>query len=152
MNSKIETVIGFDFGTSWIGTAVGQTLTAQASPLKAIKSFKNKPDWQTISDLIDEWKPQKLIVGLPTSDFPETKIMTDKASRFSRQLEGRYRIDTELINERLTTREAYVIAIDSGQRKSKPEIDSLSAVLITETWLREYKHRMDSSLSAENDH
>ena len=135
--APIETVIGFDYGTSWIGIAVGQTLTAQARPLSAIKSFKQSPDWKAISLLINEWKPQKLIVGLPTSDYSETKYMTDKASRFSRQLHGRFHIDTELIDERLTTREAYTIAIDSGSRKSKPEIDSLSAVLITETWLRE---------------
>jgi len=135
--ASIETVIGFDYGTSWIGIAVGQTLTAQARPLTAIKSFKQSPDWEAISLLISEWKPQKLIVGLPTSNYSETKYMTDKASRFSRQLHGRFHIDTELIDERLTTREAYTIAIDSGSRKSKPEIDSLSAVLITETWLRE---------------
>lgn len=139
--APIETVIGFDYGTSWIGIAVGQTLTAQARPLTAIKSFKQSPDWDAISLLISEWKPQRLIVGLPTSDYSETKYMTDKASHFSRQLHGRFHIDTELIDERLTTREAYTIAIDSGSRKSKPEIDSLSAVLITETWLREYQRQ-----------
>lgn len=139
---KIETVIGFDYGTSWIGIAVGQTLTAQARPLSAIKSFKQSPDWQAISRLLDEWKPQKLIVGLPTSEYAETKYMTDRASRFSRQLQGRYSIDTELIDERLTTREAYTIAINSGNRKSKQEIDSISAVLITETWLREYQRQL----------
>lgn len=139
---KIETVIGFDYGTSWIGIAVGQTLTAQARPLPAIKSFKQSPDWEAISNLLDEWKQQKLIVGLPTSEHPETKYMTDKANRFSRQLHGRFHIDTRLIDERLTTRGAYTIAISSGKRKSKPEIDSLSAVLITETWLREYQRQL----------
>ena len=59
---KIETVIGFDYGTSWIGIAVGQTLTAQARPLPAIKSFKQSPDWEAISNLLGEWKPQKLIL------------------------------------------------------------------------------------------
>lgn len=140
--TAIETVIGFDYGTSWIGVAVGQTLTAQASPLPAIKSFKQSPDWEAISQLLSEWKPQKLIIGLPTSEYPETKPMTDKASRFSRQLHGRFHIDAELIDERLTTREAYTIAIESGQRKSKQKIDSISAVLITETWLREYQRQL----------
>jgi putative Holliday junction resolvase len=83
-----------------------------------------------------------LIVGLPTSDYSETKYMTDKASRFSRQLHGRFHIDTQLIDERLTTREAYTIAFASRKRKSKSEIDSLSAVLITETWLREYQRQL----------
>ncbi len=141
-DAAIETVIGFDYGTSWIGIAVGQTLTAQARPLSAIKSFKRSPNWEAISLLLSEWKPQKLIVGLPTSDYSETKYMTDKASRFSRQLHGRFHIDTQLIDERLTTREAYTIAIASGKRKNKSEIDSLSAVLITETWLREYQRQL----------
>ncbi len=141
-DGAIETVIGFDYGTSWIGIAVGQTLTAQARPLSAIKSFKRSPNWEAISLILSEWKPQKLIVGLPTSDYSETKCMTDKASRFSRQLHGRFHIDTQLIDERLTTREAYTIAIASGKRKSKSEIDSLSAVLITETWLREYQRQL----------
>ena len=141
-DAAIETVIGFDYGTSWIGIAVGQTLTAQARPLSAIKSFKRSPNWGAISLLLSEWKPQKLIVGLPTSDYSETKYMTDKASRFSRQLHGRFHIDTQLIDERLTTREAYTIAIASRKRKSKSEIDSLSAVLITETWLREYQRQL----------
>ena len=141
-DAAIETVIGFDYGTSWIGIAVGQTLTAQARPLSAIKSFKRSPNWEAISLLLSEWKPQKLIVGLPTSDYSETKYMTDKASRFSRQLHGRFHIDTQLIDERLTTREAYTMAIASGKRKSKSEIDSLSAVLITETWLREYQRQL----------
>ncbi len=141
-DATIETVIGFDYGTSWIGIAVGQTLTAQARPLSAINSFKRSPNWEAISLLLSEWKPQKLIVGLPTSDYSETKYMTDKASRFSRQLHGRFHIDTQLIDERLTTREAYTIAIASGKRKSKSEIDSLSAVLITETWLREYQRQL----------
>lgn len=141
----IETVIGFDYGTSWIGIAVGQTLTGQARPLTAIKSFKQSPDWDAISRLLNEWKPQKLIVGLPTSEYSETKYMTDKATRFSRQLNGRFHIETQLIDERLTTREAYTIAIASGRRKSKPDIDSLSAVLITETWLREYTQQLSIS-------
>ena len=141
-DAAIETVIGFDYGTSWIGIAVGQTLTAQARPLSAIKSFRRSPNWEAISLLLSEWKPQKLIVGLPTSDYSETKYMTAKASRFSRQLHGRFHIDTQLIDERLTTREAYTMAIVSGERKSKSEIDSLSAVLITETWLREYQRQL----------
>jgi putative Holliday junction resolvase len=140
--APIETVIGFDYGTSWIGIAVGQTLTDQARPLPAIKSFKQSPDWEAISQLLGEWQPQKLIVGLPTSEHPETKYMTDRASRFSRQLQGRFGIDTDLIDERLTTREAYTIAIERGQRKSKQKIDSISAVLITETWLREYQRQL----------
>ena len=73
---NIKTVIGFDYGTHWTGVAVGQTLTSQANPLKAIKSINLKPDWQAIKRLLDEWKPQKLIVGLPTKLNDDDDEMT----------------------------------------------------------------------------
>ena len=136
-DDKIKSVIGFDFGTHWTGVAVGQTLTAQARPLNAIKSVNSKPNWQAIEKLLKEWLPEKLIVGLPTGFDGKPQEMTETIKKFSRQLYGRFHIDTELVDERLTTREAYLIAIDSGEHKSKPEIDSIAAVLITESWLRE---------------
>jgi putative Holliday junction resolvase len=137
-DDSIKTVIGFDFGTRWTGVAVGQTLTAQARPLNAIKSINSKPNWQAIEKILKEWQPEKLIVGLPTGFDGKPQEMTETIKKFSRQLHGRYHIDTELADERLTTREAYLIAIDSGEHKSKPEIDSIAAVLITESWLRDY--------------
>ncbi len=140
-DQNIVSVIGFDLGTSWTGVAVGQTLTVRARPLAAIKSIRQRPDWPAITRLLEQWTPQKLIVGLPHSDYDEIQIMGNKATRFARQLQGRYHIETELIDEGLTTREAINLTVESGQRKDKPEIDSLAAVLITESWLREYQRQ-----------
>jgi len=134
MPEKLTTVIGFDFGTYWIGVAVGQTLTRQATPLTTLKTN----DWKSIQRLIDEWRPQKLVVGLPRSMAGEDHEMTARAQRFGRQLQGRYGIDTSMVDERLTTREAYQIAVEKQEYKSKQEIDSLSAALITESWLENY--------------
>ena len=136
METKIDSVIGFDFGTVWTGIAIGLTLTGQARPLNAIKSINQKPNWQAIENLLKEWQPQRLIVGLPSSMIDDHHPMTEKALKFSRQLEGRFRIPVELVDERLTTREAYEIAIESKQHKTKQEIDSIAAMLITESWLR----------------
>ncbi|MCP4331281.1 MAG: Holliday junction resolvase RuvX [Gammaproteobacteria bacterium] len=134
MPEKLTTVIGFDFGTCWIGVAVGQTLTRQATPLTTLKTN----DWKSIERLIDEWRPQKLVVGLPRSMTGEDHAMTARAKRFGRQLQGRFGIDTGMVDERLTTREAYQIALEKEEYKSKQEIDSLSAALITESWLQNY--------------
>jgi RNase H-fold protein (predicted Holliday junction resolvase) len=41
-----------------------------------------------------------------------------------------------MIDERLTTREAYQIAFDKDQHHDKTQIDSLAAALITESWLQ----------------
>ncbi len=134
MPDKLKTVMGFDYGTHWIGVAVGQTLTRQASPLKAVRNS----DWKSIKRLLEDWQPQKLIVGLPLSMVGQDQEMTASAKRFGRQLEGRFGIDTTMVDERLTTREAYQIAIENQDSKTKPEIDSLAAALITESWLQNY--------------
>lgn len=134
MPDPLKTVIGFDFGTAWIGVAIGQTLTRQARPLKAIKNN----DWKSIKQLLEDWQPQKLVVGLPLSMVGQDQEMTASAKRFGRQLEGRFGIDTAMVDERLTTREAYQIAIENQASKTKPEIDSLAAALITESWLQNY--------------
>ncbi len=134
MPEKLTTVIGFDFGSYWIGVAVGQTLTRQATPLTTLKNG----DWKSIEQLLDEWRPLKLVVGLPLSMTGEDQEMTASAKRFGRQLQGRFGIDTSMVDERLTTREAYQIALEKEEHKSKQEIDSLSAALITESWLQNH--------------
>jgi putative Holliday junction resolvase len=139
METKVDTVIGFDFGTVWTGIAIGVTLTVQARPLNAIKSINQKPNWAAIECLLKAWQPQKLIVGLPSSMINDHHPMTAKVLKFSRQLEGRFKIPVELVDERLTTREAYEMAIESKQHQTKQQIDSIAAMLITESWLRSSK-------------
>ena len=86
MPEDLTTVVGFDFGSRWIGVAVGQTLTRQATPLTTLKAN----DWESIKLLLDEWQPQRLVVGLPLSMTGEDQEMTASAKRFGRQLEGRF--------------------------------------------------------------
>lgn len=139
MPEAAKTVIGFDFGTHWIGMAVGQTLTRQARPLDALKAR----DWKAIERVLSAWMPQQLVVGLPLNLEGGAQEMTARAQRFGRRLQGRFGINTAMVDERLTTREAYQVAIESGQMKTKPEIDSLAAVLITESWLRNHDQHAD---------
>ena len=133
MTAAIKTVVGFDYGTCWTGVAVGQTLTGQARPLTAVKS----KDWKAIEKILAEWQPQLLLVGLPLNMRGEQQEMSRRAQRFARRLEGRFAIKTLLVDERLTTREAYQLAFENDSRKSKTEIDCMAAALITESWLRE---------------
>ena len=59
-------ILAFDFGTKFIGIAVGQTITKTSSPLMILDVAKEgKEMWNTIKDLINEWKPDKLLVGNP---------------------------------------------------------------------------------------
>lgn len=133
MGDSINKIMGFDFGTRWIGTAIGQTITQTASPLKTFETKNNKPDWNGIEKQIKEFSPDLLVIGLPLNADGEEQDISQKARKFSRQLEGRFHIKTEMVDERLTTRQVY---IDSAENHlTKQQIDAASAVLITQSWL-----------------
>ncbi len=128
---KNQTLLCFDCGKKRIGTAVGQTVTATASELEIIKTINNKPNWESISRLIKEWSPDRLIVGKPLQLDGSRQEMTDIAERFSRQLEGRYKIPVEMMEEQLSSYEA------RRELKSTRDLDAVAARLILETWFSE---------------
>lgn len=124
-----QTLLCFDYGKKRIGVAVGQTVTATATALETIKVINNKPDWDNIGRLINEWNPTKLIVGHPFTLEGARQEMTDAAERFSRQLTGRFKLEVEMIDEQLSSFEA------RRELKSTRNLDPVAARLILETWL-----------------
>lgn len=139
------TVMGFDFGLARIGVALGNTLTGTATPLCTLKSNDQKPDWNGITKLIEEWQPTHLIIGLPTYLDGSKSEITQRAERFSRQLEGRYQLPVSLVNEMLTSLEAeqrLKQARQSGRKKkiTKGEVDQLAATIILESWIQNHEY------------
>lgn len=134
----MTTLLGFDYGTAKIGIAVGQTVTASATPLATLRARDQKPDWEAIGRLISEWQPEMLVVGLPfDTDDTEAEI-APQARRFARQLEGRFRLPVEMMDERLTSMEARRHL--PGRPKQIEQLDAIAAKLILETWLSEHRH------------
>ena len=129
------TLLGFDFGPRKIGVAVGQTITASASPLTTVRSRDQKPDWKRIEDLVLEWKPNVAIVGLPFNMDDTEAQFAPHARRFARQLRGRFGLEVHLVDERLTSIDA---RRRLGRKATSLEIvDAMAATLILETWLSE---------------
>jgi putative Holliday junction resolvase len=134
------TVLAFDFGHRRIGVAVGQTLTGSANPL-AVISVADKPDWNAITETINEWKPAGLVVGLPlAADGGETDMSKD-ARRFGRRLEGRYGVPVFFQDERLSSIDAEARFIGArargGMRRKEAALkDAMAAQVILENWLQ----------------
>ena len=130
--------MGFDYGTRKIGVAVGQTLTGTATALETLLPVKQRPDWERIDQLIEEWQPDELVVGLPLDLNDAETDATAPAMRFSRQLEGRYHLKVHLADERFTSFEA---RDRLGHRAKQIEAyDAVAAKLILETWLSDQQH------------
>ena len=67
-----RSVLGFDFGTKYIGIAIGQELTGSASPLGSVKANDGIPNWDNIEKYLKEWQPDLVVVGLPLNMYRAT--------------------------------------------------------------------------------
>lgn len=134
----MKTLLCFDYGSKRIGVAVGQAITGTATPLQIINIYNNQPEWEKIQELINDWQPEALIVGIPVKMDDSRQEMTSAAERFVRQLEGRYRLPVFGVDERLSTFEAK----DRSGRET--EVDSIAAQAILETWLSENNEEFEN--------
>jgi len=135
------TYLGFDFGTKKIGVAVGQTSTASASPLQTIRSINQAPNWEIIRQLIAEWQPVGLVVGISRQQDGTDNPVTPRMLKFCRQLEGRYALPVYQQDETLSTFEAKQMLFDEvhlGAAKMWDVQDQLAAQLILQTWLNQH--------------
>ena len=118
-----KTVLAFDFGLKRIGVAVGEPELGTAHPLPAVSGFLE------IQKLVIEWKPTRLVVGLPVREAGEHPL-AKRVERFARQLEGRFHLPVARVDERFTSVEA-----ESRLRGVKNKaIDSVAAQLILEQY------------------
>ncbi|HFD92726.1 MAG TPA: Holliday junction resolvase RuvX [Gammaproteobacteria bacterium] len=132
-----RTLLAFDFGSKKIGIAVGQELTRTARPLTILRNIGGKPDWAGITRLIDEWRPDALVVGLPLNMDGTGQDMTRAAKRFANQLQGRYHLPVFQADERLSTRAAQQMIRERGGAEPREGVDALAAQLILETFFGE---------------
>ncbi len=133
------TVLAFDFGTQRIGVAIGEGLLGQARALTTIESPANDARFTAIGKLIAEWQPTRLVVGLPLALDGTEHEMTARSRRFAHQLEGRYRLPVELVDERLTSVEAERMIKPGRDKSAKARVDAEAARLILQDWF-EHAH------------
>ncbi len=135
-----ETIVAFDFGLRRIGIAIGQQVTGSANPLGIAGNSDAGPDWTAIGKIIREWRPARLIVGMPSRSDGSPSDIGKQASSFADAL-GRYELPIETVDERFTSIEAEEMLMQERVlgirgRIKKEMIDSAAAVLIAERWLQ----------------
>jgi len=139
VTSKPRTLLGFDFGTTRIGIAVGQELTATATPLNPIKARDGIPNWDIIAAVVKEWQPDGFVIGLPLNMDGSENDMCQRARKFANRLHGRYNKPSYMMDERLSSYEAKGEVIKEGGNRNFKEnsVDGIAARMILESWFLE---------------
>ena len=129
--------MAFDYGLRNIGIAIGQNITKSASTFYAIKAKEGVPDWVKLDSIIEEWEPGLIIVGDPFNMDGTKSEFQKKIAKFSTELIKRYEIELQMIDERLTTKEAKERIQDKPDGiKDSANKHSISAQIILEDWFR----------------
>lgn len=97
-----QILLGFDFGLRRIGVAIGNSLTREARPLARLDAV-GAVRWRRIADLIGQWQPQRLVVGVARHPDGTAHELTAACERFARQLEGRFGLPVARVDERYST-------------------------------------------------
>jgi|TARA_B110000238_G_scaffold200714_1_gene251959 putative Holliday junction resolvase len=130
--------LAFDYGERRTGVALGQSITASARPLTTIISVEKKPNWVKIENLLKEWQPTHLIVGMP-GDVEENKPLRKKIRRFCSELASKSGLAVLTHDETLTSDEAY-LHLKNKRRQvkgkiKKQDIDQIAAAILLDSWM-----------------
>lgn len=140
MPASNDLVLAFDFGLKQIGVAVGETSLATARPLLILKAKDGQPNWQQVQALLDEWKPGCVIVGLPLNMDGSESASSDAARKFAGRLHGRFGVQVDMQDERLSSRvarESLQASADAGGRRVRHDaVDAEAAAHILESWFK----------------
>lgn len=130
-------VIGLDLGDKTIGVAVSDPSGLIAQGIRTIKRKNIKYDIDEIIKIIDEYKAEKIIVGLPKNMNGTMGSSSQKVIEFSEKVKKRIDIEIIFQDERLTTVSAQRILIeaDLSREKRKKVVDTVAATYILQTYL-----------------
>ena len=136
----MQTILSFDYGYKKIGLAVGNSLLKTAQELSTVQSHKGTPDWVQLDKMIEQWRPDVLLIGLPlTMEGVETRL-SKQAREFGKQLSNRYNLEIDYEDERLSSNEADKIMRETLttkqglSKKLQSKRDQIAARIILESY------------------
>jgi putative holliday junction resolvase len=140
--TRAHTVLAFDFGLKRIGIACGDTVTRQAAPRPATTTLRGSPDWDAIAREVRTLAPRLLVVGAPYNAEGNEGTLLAAARRFAAELERRFALPVQLVDERFSSLEASEALKKrraSGERRRRfrrEDIDSAAAAVILGRWFQ----------------
>ena len=85
---------------------MGQTKTRTSSPLEIIFNKSNKINWNSIQSIVEEWKPELILVGKPLNMDGTDSDMMKEVDIFFKKLKKINNIPCDYVDARLTSFEA----------------------------------------------
>ena len=158
--------LGIDVGDKRTGVAVSDPEGILATPLTVLASKDEDAFINEILKLVEQYKAERIVVGLPRrlngelgKQATKVTVFTDKLSLQAKQ-SNLHQLDIQLWDERLSTKVAKRLKMEAGGKGSKPrsrvkkgarnhpfsakaEVDAIAAAFILQGFLD--SHRLNNN-------
>lgn len=130
-------ILAIDFGLVRMGLAVSDALGLTAQGLSTLARTNKEADFRHLADLASEYSVVRVIVGHPISHAGEETEMSQRVSRFAKELQARLALPVDLWDERMTSREADRSLRESNMRgkKRRQARDRVAAQILLQSYL-----------------
>ena len=148
-DKKTMRIMGLDMGSHTIGLAISDESGLIAQSLETIRRKSMEEDLKEITRVIDQFKIEKIVVGLPKNMNGTLGKQAEMVLEWIETLKKRISLPVVTWDERLTTVGATKILLeaDLSRKKRKKVIDQLAAALILQGFLDQDRNLKDESPS-----
>ena len=134
-------ILGIDYGDARTGFAITDALNITAQGLETINNNGNdKIILRKIDELLEKYEISTIVIGYPLNMNGTKSERTEITEKFIHKLKCKYnKLEIKQIDERLTTVAAHktMNLLDVNKNKKKNIVDTISAVYILETYLKQ---------------
>lgn len=133
-------ILALDYGVKKMGMALGNTLTKNARAFDILAMNNGQPDWDNLIGIIEKWRIQQVIVGLPLNIDGSDSALSKRAHKFGRRLahkltEAHINATVTMVDERLSSIEARQLAWEQGWIKDERDpIDDIAACILLDSY------------------
>lgn len=129
--------MSIDYGDVRTGIAFSDIMGMLASPFTVINESYQPKLIDKLVDIINEQKPQKIIIGLPRNMDGSYGYRCDECKSLGEALSSKTDLEIVYEDERLTTVMAHNALSSNNVRgkKRKDVVDAVSAVMILQSYL-----------------
>lgn len=135
----MKRILGIDWGEKKLGISLSDPLKITANGVGVFYGdYEEK--MKIIEDMIKKYDVEKIVLGLPISLSGQIGKEGEKILKVKEDIEKRFNIDVELIDERFTTKisnKKFSLQIKKGEKIKKRDIpdDLSSAIIILNSYL-----------------
>ena len=135
-------ILALDVGTKTIGVAVSDELQISSNGVKTIQRKSRKSDLNELQEIIGEYKPTEIVVGLPYREDGSLSQRGRDIEDFSKKIGNRFKLPITYVDESFSTvfAEKALIEADLSRKKRKKIIDKMAAVVILQGYLNSKIH------------